>query len=117
MSKTNATEGRETYVHEPVPYDFGADLMLGNPALDGVVKCVVAMGAEMWSTKRRMLVLEALLEQKGISSETIDNYVPTSAQNEAWQLDRDRFLDLALSPLGDNSFRSISSGDNGFTKF
>lgn len=117
MSDSNTREHRETYVSPAVPYDFGAKELLGNPALDNVVTCLVAMGAEMWATKRRMSVLEAVLEERGVPASAVANYVPTPEQEEAWAAERDRFIELALGPLADPAFRKLSSDDNGFTTF
>lgn len=108
---------RETYASRAVPFDFGADEMLGNPALDKMVSCVVAMASEMWATKRRLMVVEALLEQKGLSPEVINSYVGTEEQEQAWEAERDRFIQLALAPLSHDTHQPLSSGDNGFTDF
>ncbi len=116
MTEASGKDNRETYVSPPVPYDFGARELLGNPALNNVVTCMVAMGAEMWATKRRLAALEALLEGKGVSL-SVSDYVPTEAQEQEWAAERDRFLDVALGPLADPAFRKFSSDDNGFTKF
>ncbi len=117
MSDSADKEGRETYVSPPVPYDFGAQELLGNPALDNVVTCIVAMGAEMWATRRRLGALEAVLAEQGVSSSAVSNYVPSPEQEQEWKAERDRFIQLALAPLGDSAFRKMSSDDNGFTSF
>ncbi|MEM9183671.1 MAG: hypothetical protein AAGB27_11015 [Pseudomonadota bacterium] len=117
MSKSTQKPDRETYVSSPVPFDFGAQEMLGNPALDNVVTCLVAMGAELWATRRRLGALEAILEENGVPADAVSKYVPSKEQEEAWEAERDRFIALALAPLGDKAFRKISSDDNGFTQF
>jgi hypothetical protein len=111
------SKDRETYAARAMPYDFGEVEMLGNPALDKVVTCMVAMASEMWATKRRLLVVESLLEQKGISSEAVSTFVASEQQQASWEEERDRFIDLALSPLSDDVHQPLSSDDNGFTHF
>ena len=59
----------------------------------------IALGAEVWSNRRRMKVVEALLEEKGITNAMIEQYMPTAEQEAEWQKDRDRFIDLTYSPL------------------
>jgi hypothetical protein len=98
-----------TYAVEAIPSDIRDGQFLGNPALDNVVSCVIAMGAEMWSMRRRMKVLEAVMASKGITPEMIEKYVPTAQQAAEWEKDRDRFIDLTLGPMGDPSFRNASS--------
>ena len=117
MSDSANERDRETYVSPPVPYDFGAQELLGNPALDNVVTCLVAMGAEMWATRRRLSALEAVLQEHGVPASAVSAYVPTEAQEREWEAERDRFIELALGPLGDPAFRKMSSDDNGFTRF
>ncbi|MFK7956884.1 MAG: hypothetical protein AB8B96_12395 [Lysobacterales bacterium] len=117
MADSKDAEQRETYVSTAVPYDFGAQEMLGNPALNNVVSCVVAMAAEMWATKRRLSALEAVLADKGVSASAVSDYVPSPEQEQEWKTERDRFIQLALAPLGDSAFRKMSSDDNGITKF
>ena len=116
-SGSSKKEQRETYVSPPVPYDFGAMELLGNPALDNVVTCMIAMGAEMWATKRRLSALEAILEENGIPASSVSSFVPSKEQEAEWQAERDRFIELAMAPLGDPAFRKMSSTDNGFTDF
>ena len=98
-----------TYATEAIPSDVKNGLFLGNTALDNVVSCVIAMGAEMWSTKRRLHVMEAVMAKHGITSEMIEKYVPTEAQRVAWEADRDRFVDLTLGPLANEGFRPVGS--------
>jgi hypothetical protein len=52
-----------------------------------------------------------------VSSEAIDAYVGTEAQQAAWEAERNRFIELALSPLSDDTHQPVSSDDNGFTHF
>ena len=46
-----------------------------------------------------MKVLEALLEEKGVTEKMIEDYVPSAEQAAQWEKDRDAFIDLAYSPL------------------
>lgn len=99
---------RPTFTVDAIPSDITSSVFLGNPALDNVVSCIIAMSAEMWATKRRMKVLEALLAKKGVTTAMIESYVPSAAEAEAWEKERDRFIDLAMGPLANPSFRNIS---------
>ena len=60
---------------------------------------MIAMGTELWETKRRLKVMQAVMEDKGITTEMIEQYVPTDEQNAEWEADRDRFIDLTFGPL------------------
>ncbi len=100
---------RPTYAAEAIPSDLNNALFLGNPALDNVVSCVIAMGAELWSTKRRLHVMEAVMAKNGITPEIIEKYVPTTAEQAAWEQDRDRFIDLTLGPLANEGYLPVGA--------
>jgi hypothetical protein len=100
---------RPTYATEAIPSDVKNGLFLGNPALDNVVSCVIAMGAELWSTKRRLHVMQAVMAKHGVTPEMIEKYVPSAAETAAWEADRDRFVDLTLGPLANEGFRPVGA--------
>ena len=72
-----------TYATEAIPSDVKNGLFLGNTALDNVVSCVIAMGAELWSTKRRLHVMQAVMAKNGIPSELTEKYARTAAEPRA----------------------------------
>lgn len=108
MAKLKTT--RPTYTADAIPSDITDAQYLGNPVLDNLVSTVIAMGTEMWATKRRLKVVEAVLEQKGVTSDMIEQYEPTDEQVAAWEADRDRFIDNAFSPLTHTSSTHFATG-------
>ncbi len=100
---------RPTYATEAIPSDVKTGMFLGNPALDSLVSCVIAMNAEMWSMRRRMKVMEAVMAKKGVTTDLIEKYVPSAAEKVAWEQDRDRFVSLTLGALADQGFRDMST--------
>lgn len=104
-----AENNRPTYTVDAIPSDITNSVFLGNPALDNVVSCIIAMSAEMWATKRRMKVIESLLAKKGVTQQMIESYVPTAAETAEWEKERDRFISLAMGPLANDGFRNISA--------
>ena len=98
-----------SYIAEAVPSDVRNSVFLGNAALDNVVSCLIAISAEMWSTKRRMKVMEALLAKQGIRPQHIEQYVPSTEEAAAWERDRDRFIDLTLGSLGNQGYLDVSA--------
>jgi len=70
-----------------------------DPMMDNVVTAIIAMGTEMWANRRRTLVLERLLENKGVTPEMIETYMPTDEETAAWQIERDRFVNAIMGPL------------------
>jgi hypothetical protein len=104
-----ASKDRPTYTVEAIPSDVNNGVFLGSTALDNVISCVVAMGAELWATKRRLLVMEAVMQGRGITPEMIEKFVPSAAQAAAWEKERDRYIDLTLAPLSNEGFRTVGS--------
>ena len=100
---------RPTYTAEAIPSDVKNGLFLGNPALDNLMSCMIAMGAEVWATKRRLRVMEAVMAKNGITPQMIEQYVPSEAEKAAWEADRDRFVDLTLGPLANEAYRPVGS--------
>jgi len=98
---------RPTYIAEAIPSDVQNGLFLGNSALDNIMSCVISMGAEVWATKRRLHVMEAVMAKKGITPAMLEQYVPSEAEQAAWEADRDRFVDVALGPLGNESYITV----------
>jgi hypothetical protein len=71
----------------------------GNPVIDNMMTALVAVTAEVWSTRRRMKVLEALLETKGVTPAMVEAFLPSEQQTAAWSADRDAFIQRTLGVL------------------
>lgn len=99
MATTKLKSDRPTYASEFQPSDVERAVFLGNPVLDNMMTSMIAMGAEFWTMRRRMKVLESLLSEKGVTNGMIEKYVPTAEQEAEWKQDRARFIDLVYSPL------------------
>jgi len=99
MATTKLKTDRAGYASDFIPSDVDRAVFLGNPVIDNMMVSLIALGTEVWSNRRRMKVLEALLAEKGITNEMVEQYAPTAEQEAAWQKDRDRFIDLTYSPL------------------
>jgi hypothetical protein len=99
MAKIELDTERPTYTSEYIPTDAERAVFLGNPLLDNMMSSLIALGTEVWATRRRMNVLEAILEDKGVTNEMVEQFVPTAEQAAKWEKDRDKFIDLTYSPL------------------
>jgi hypothetical protein len=99
MATSKLKTDRPTYASDFIASDVERAVFLGNPVLDNMMTSLIALGAEVWSNRRRMKVVEALLAEKGVTAEMVETYMPTAEQDAEWQKDRDRFIDLTYSPL------------------
>jgi len=99
MAKIKVKTDRPTYTADFIKSDTERAVFLGNPVLDNMMSSLIALGTEVWSTRRRMHVLEALLEERGVSEAMIEGFTPTAEQAARWEKERDKFIDLTYSPL------------------
>jgi hypothetical protein len=97
MAKLKTT--RPTFTADAIPSDINDAVFLGNPVLDSLVSSMIAMGSELWETKRRLKVMQAVMDKNGITKDMIEQYMPTDEENAEWEADRDRFIDLTFGPL------------------
>ena len=99
MAKIELDTKRATYATDFFPSDIDRAVFLGNPVLDNMMTCMVSLGAEVWGTRRRMYVLEAVLKKHGISDKEIETYMPSADEEAAWKQDRDRFIEMMFAPM------------------
>ena len=99
MAKIDIKTERPLHTADFIKSDADRAVFLGNPILDNMMTSLIALGSEVWASRRRMNVLEAILEEKGVSNEMIEQYTPSAEMAAKWEKDRDRFIDLTYSPL------------------
>jgi hypothetical protein len=87
------------YTTSFVPADSDQVRFYDDPIIDNIVTAIVALGMETWSIRRRSLVLERLLEQKGVSRDMIEGYMPTDEDVAEWEIERDRFVGKVMGSL------------------
>ncbi len=91
--------------------DIGNVSFLGNVHIDNIMTALIAMGAEIWTDRRRIRVLESLLEKKGVSRDMVEQYVPSSDEESTWKKEREVLVDRMFGQFArqGNEF-NISSG-------
>jgi hypothetical protein len=95
----DASKERPTYTTDFFTNDTDRAVFLGNPVIDNLMTAVIALGAEVWSNRRRQAVLEALLEEKGVTEEMIEAYMPSEDRAKKWGEERDAFVKRTFSVL------------------
>ena len=91
---------RPTYTSDFIKSDTDEAVFLGDVLLDNMMTAMIALGSEVWANRRRMSIIEALLEKEGsVSAEMIEAYMPSEEQEAAWQAERDRFIAATFGPL------------------
>ena len=84
----------DTYTVEYFKSDTDRGILLKDMMTDNIVTAMINMGAEMWAIRRRMLVMEQLMMEKkvGITTEMIEQYVPSPELLKSWEKERDRSI-------------------------
>jgi hypothetical protein len=90
---------RPLYTSDYIVGDVEKAVFLGNPLLDNLFSSLLAINAETWANRRRTMVLERLLAEKGVTPEMIEGYMPTPEEEVEWRAERDRFIDMTLGPM------------------
>ena len=89
----NEKQRHPSYATDFIKADSDQAVFLGNPVLDNMMTSMIALGAEVWSNRRRMRVIERLLAEHGsVTNEMIEAYLPSDEENEALKAERDSFI-------------------------
>lgn len=90
---------KPTYTADFIASDVDKVRFYNEPMTDNIITAILALGSETWSNRRRTLVLERLLEEKGVSREMIESYMPTDEDVAEWKTERDRLVEMIMGPL------------------
>lgn len=93
------TKKHETYAADFIKGDWDKAVYLDNPHTDNLMTVVLALGAEYWTMRRRLMVVEKILEEKGVAAATVESYVPSPELGLAWDKQRDQFIERVYSAL------------------
>lgn len=82
-----------------IPADSADITLFPQQVTDNLMHALVALGAEMWTMRRRMYVLEKVLEKAGVSANDVEQYKPTAEEQAAWAEERDIFIKRTFGAL------------------
>jgi hypothetical protein len=89
---TTAPQRKATSTDGFIPSNSDNISLFEQPVIDNMMHVLIALGAEVWTTRRRMFVLEKVLEKAGVSTQDIENYRPTPEDKATWEAERDVFV-------------------------
>ena len=96
----NDNKRHPTYATDFIKADSDQAVFLGNPLFDNMMTSMIALGAEVWSNRRRMRIIERLLEEHGsVTNEMIEAYLPSDEENAALKAERDSFIQRTFGSL------------------
>lgn len=100
MNSESQINGRPTYGTAAIKAETGGAVFLGNAHIDNLITIVIALGAEIWESKQRMLIMERLLEKHGrVTEEMIEQYVATDEEVELWEAKKAAMTERVYSVL------------------
>jgi len=92
--------GHPTYATAAIRTDTDGAVFLGDPHIDNLITIVIALGAEIWESRQRMLIMERLLETKGqVTEEMIEQYVASDEEVELWEAKKAAMTERVYSVL------------------
>ena len=99
MAETKKTD-RPTYASDFIKGDTDQAVFLGNPHIDNLMTVVIALGAEIWSDRQRLRIVEKLMASKGkVTPEMVEQYVPSEEEKAAWQSEREAMVKRVYAVL------------------
>jgi hypothetical protein len=91
---------RKTYASDYVKGDLESAVFLDNPFIDNLFTAMQSLAAETWTNRRRMYIVEALLEKKiPVTQDSIQTYMPSEDEEKRWKADRDQFVKTMYAPF------------------
>lgn len=112
----SSSDNPATHDPEFVEFPHRDAIMLGDARLDNLMTALTALGMEVWTMRRRILVTEAVLAKHGIDPEEIETYAANEEETAEWKAERDQFLKTVYGSLGRDSRAShlVDLVDDGF---
>jgi hypothetical protein len=92
-------DARRSAAGDFIPSNTDEVSILADQTVDKLMHVVIALGAELWTTRRRQMTLEAVMAKVGVTSEDVEKYVPSDAEKAAWSAERDIFIKRTFSAL------------------
>lgn len=99
-SEKDAIPDNPNYTTGFFKHDTDRGVLLQDLTTDNLVTAVINLGAQVWIHRRRGLIVEQLLEDKGkVTKEMIEQFVPTAEQTKEWEKERDGFVRSVFAVL------------------
>jgi hypothetical protein len=93
--------GRKTYAADFLKSDTDQQVFLGNQHLDNLATIVLHLGAELWASRQRQIIVEKLAE-RGIPATTqaIETYKASKEEEMQWEDERQALARRIFGVLG-----------------
>ena len=90
---TNGKDKADTHTTDFFKSDTDRSVLLKDLMTDNLVTAIINLGAEQWTTRRRLMVIEQLLTEHGsVTTDMIETYIPSPEVTAVWEQERDDFI-------------------------
>ncbi|MCB2109138.1 MAG: hypothetical protein KDE14_15615 [Rhodobacteraceae bacterium] len=108
----NKRTDRPTYAADFIKGDTDSAVFLGNAHIDNLMTVVIALGSEIWADRQRLRIVEKLLSSKGkVTTEMVEQYVPTEEEKAAWQAEREAMVKRVYAVLARDTSKARPFGE------
>jgi hypothetical protein len=91
---------RSTYVTDFIKGDWDRATFINDPHVDSLVAVIVSLSSELWTMRRRQMVVESLLAKSNlVSAAAIESYEPNEAEKAVWTAERDDTIERIFKAL------------------
>jgi hypothetical protein len=94
-----AGAGRKSVAGEAIKAHTDRAVFVADPIVDNLVTVVLELGAQLWTDRKRLRTLEAVLVQNGLAPDAVETFVFPVDQDEAWRKERDDFIQTTFGAL------------------
>lgn len=97
---TESSTDRRTHTTDHIPLDADGFVFLENEVVDSLVSTVLELTAEVWTVKRRLLVMDKVMSAQGaIDRDAVETYLPTAEDEAEWRSLREQYVKRILGPM------------------
>ncbi len=95
-----AGPGHKSVVGDAIKAHTDRAAFLPDPVVDNLVTVVLELGAQIWTDRKRIRTLEAVLVRNGLTTaDAVETFVFPMDQDEAWRQERDEFIQTTFAAL------------------
>jgi hypothetical protein len=95
-----AGPGHKSVVGDAIKAHTDKATFLADPVVDSLVTVVLELGAQVWTDRKRIRTLEALLVNQGVTQpNAVETFLFPIEQDEAWRAERDEFIQTTFAAL------------------
>jgi hypothetical protein len=95
-----AGPGRKSVASDAIKAHTDQAVFLADPVVDNLITVVLELGAQLWTDRKRIRTLEAVLANKGVTAaDAVETFVFPIDQDEAWRKERDEFIETTFGAL------------------